>query len=502
MGLQSARMWFQGADHKEIWFQGHYHDAMYKGATLVWKKLKSIFRNKSIYTTSINGTADVNTSAGFLEYQFDDNAEPNQYSPYQRIGRGFQYVPHGYIVGQAATGGILYTSTGRSYDISRNNWSASPIYYKSLLIGVNIYPLQISSGLHTSDTIRISTYDYTKANTTNFVTVDDYIDSTLPELYYVASKYQIAADRYLVNCIASFLLYSNDYNTLIDSSGEAYQLNVGRHIYLISSSKNKIRLSHNFVYTGRGDEINQLGFVNCHLIFVRSNFFDTTLHSYLIDYEYRYDYETGEWIIRKTYDSNAMSEAFNRSGGSRKSTLDNQSREIKVHIYGIDENGNMHVSDNTVYLPIGNTNFHLVFRYNSINNRYYGIYSYGRPDWLNPDYIAHDRRLGFIVLDSSFNVLNHDVRELPETISTTIDGERFTYTFDTFTSPSAFLPLVGFAKEGKSLARDISGNDEMIYGWKLRGKYIRGNKGTLLYIEPILDKMLNLSKTEFLWGPR
>lgn len=45
MGRQSARLYFQGKDHKDIYFNGHYHDQMYlsdgKGnVTLVWEKVK------------------------------------------------------------------------------------------------------------------------------------------------------------------------------------------------------------------------------------------------------------------------------------------------------------------------------------------------------------------------------------------------------------------------------------------------------------------------------
>ena len=38
--MQSSRLIFQGKDHKDIYFQGHYHDAMYLGNELLWKKLK------------------------------------------------------------------------------------------------------------------------------------------------------------------------------------------------------------------------------------------------------------------------------------------------------------------------------------------------------------------------------------------------------------------------------------------------------------------------------
>ena len=39
MGKQSARLYFQGQDHKDIYFQGCYHDKMYKGSELIWEKL-------------------------------------------------------------------------------------------------------------------------------------------------------------------------------------------------------------------------------------------------------------------------------------------------------------------------------------------------------------------------------------------------------------------------------------------------------------------------------
>lgn len=39
MGKQSARMVYQGKDHKDIVYHGNYHNAMYKGNQLVWRKL-------------------------------------------------------------------------------------------------------------------------------------------------------------------------------------------------------------------------------------------------------------------------------------------------------------------------------------------------------------------------------------------------------------------------------------------------------------------------------
>ena len=38
MGKQSSRIYFGGADHKDIYFQGKHHDKMYIGSELVWEK--------------------------------------------------------------------------------------------------------------------------------------------------------------------------------------------------------------------------------------------------------------------------------------------------------------------------------------------------------------------------------------------------------------------------------------------------------------------------------
>lgn len=39
MGKQSARLYFEGRDHKDIYFQGNYHNAMYLDNKLLWRKL-------------------------------------------------------------------------------------------------------------------------------------------------------------------------------------------------------------------------------------------------------------------------------------------------------------------------------------------------------------------------------------------------------------------------------------------------------------------------------
>lgn len=49
MGKQSARLYYQGKDHKDIFFQNKYHHKMYKGGDLVWEKLYRYFvRNNNL----------------------------------------------------------------------------------------------------------------------------------------------------------------------------------------------------------------------------------------------------------------------------------------------------------------------------------------------------------------------------------------------------------------------------------------------------------------------
>ncbi len=60
MGKQSARLYFQGKDHKDIYFNGHYHDAVYLtdgegNATLVWEKIKGILDTKTFFLTYMDG---------------------------------------------------------------------------------------------------------------------------------------------------------------------------------------------------------------------------------------------------------------------------------------------------------------------------------------------------------------------------------------------------------------------------------------------------------------
>lgn len=43
MGRQSARIYFNMKDHKDIYFDGHYHKAMYIGAECVWYKIEEGF---------------------------------------------------------------------------------------------------------------------------------------------------------------------------------------------------------------------------------------------------------------------------------------------------------------------------------------------------------------------------------------------------------------------------------------------------------------------------
>lgn len=41
MGRQSARIWYNGKDHKEVYYNGIYHNAIYMNGRVVWQKLAS-----------------------------------------------------------------------------------------------------------------------------------------------------------------------------------------------------------------------------------------------------------------------------------------------------------------------------------------------------------------------------------------------------------------------------------------------------------------------------
>lgn len=66
MGKQSSRIYFQEKDHKDIWFQGNYHNAMYVGSQLVWKKLPV---GKNIYLLGGRSEiADYNGKFGYTDH--------------------------------------------------------------------------------------------------------------------------------------------------------------------------------------------------------------------------------------------------------------------------------------------------------------------------------------------------------------------------------------------------------------------------------------------------
>lgn len=57
MGKQSARLIYQGKDHKDIYFQGKYHRAMYLGDKLLWEKLAGEKYFLYRYNYTIDGVA-------------------------------------------------------------------------------------------------------------------------------------------------------------------------------------------------------------------------------------------------------------------------------------------------------------------------------------------------------------------------------------------------------------------------------------------------------------
>jgi desulfoferrodoxin (superoxide reductase-like protein) len=108
MGKQSARLYYDGKDHKDIFFQGNYHRAMYKGNRLVWEKITEgnhipyISREgndmvlKVLYVDG-RTTVTVGNSKKFVSY-------------YDRIVRGKNIV--GFVV---TNGQIVYSTDGETF---------------------------------------------------------------------------------------------------------------------------------------------------------------------------------------------------------------------------------------------------------------------------------------------------------------------------------------------------------------------------------------------------
>lgn len=108
MGKQSARMYYDGKDHRDIYFKGNYHRAMYKGGQLVWKKITEgkripyIFKeedNLVLRVLYIDGrtTVTVGNSKKFVSYR-------------DRLVRGKNMV--GLVV---TNGQIVYSIDGENF---------------------------------------------------------------------------------------------------------------------------------------------------------------------------------------------------------------------------------------------------------------------------------------------------------------------------------------------------------------------------------------------------
>lgn len=76
MGRQSSRLIYNGKDHKDIYFQGHYHDAMYVGSQLVWKKIRERnWERIGFHTFKDNGNAYIAYDAQDKLYYFDRDSK-------------------------------------------------------------------------------------------------------------------------------------------------------------------------------------------------------------------------------------------------------------------------------------------------------------------------------------------------------------------------------------------------------------------------------------------
>lgn len=98
MGRQSSRLIYKNKDHKDILFQGKYHNAMYLGSQLLWKKIQKIipyisyddyYREMCINTLDVDSKT-IKKVARLIGTEFNDN----------KLARGDNTV--GYMIGDTS----------------------------------------------------------------------------------------------------------------------------------------------------------------------------------------------------------------------------------------------------------------------------------------------------------------------------------------------------------------------------------------------------------------
>lgn len=136
MGKQSSRIYFQGKDHKDIWFRGNYHNSMYIGSQLVWKKIIEKYCVISGRICNLLNGKKINPNGSFLMAKSTPNFS---------IGRYWDDEGNSYF---AITKDLLYWKRISEVDASKKYYiSATEEGFFIYLIGEGIYYLKIIKDL-------------------------------------------------------------------------------------------------------------------------------------------------------------------------------------------------------------------------------------------------------------------------------------------------------------------------------------------------------------------
>lgn len=138
MGKQSSRIYFQGKDHKDIWFQGNYHNAMYVGSQLVWKKIIDKYCVMRGYIYNLLNGKKINKQNNF----YVDKSTPI-------LSIGHCYIGENRKEYIAITKDLLNWKTIKEIDIGTKNYhvSASEEGFFIYVVNDGIYYLKIIKGL-------------------------------------------------------------------------------------------------------------------------------------------------------------------------------------------------------------------------------------------------------------------------------------------------------------------------------------------------------------------
>lgn len=133
MGRQSARLIYQGKDHKDIYYNGHYHDAMYwsdneGNVTLVWEKLKGTLVKNISMLSYVNGKyyAVVESADYMYQESYPVLYEGTSLSRMHEKGKIFGDGPvrGGYFIMYAGSDELTII---RTYNISERHIARIPI---------------------------------------------------------------------------------------------------------------------------------------------------------------------------------------------------------------------------------------------------------------------------------------------------------------------------------------------------------------------------------------